>query len=213
MHARPNRGKIGIQLTKTKTKTTLSNKDHTSNSKFDQYETDDFLVDLRGQLNQVQEKFKEDPNAKYGNRHPEELKAVAIALRSSGMPYEKIAFVLKVGSGSVHAWVNSSSRLGGRYHELAETVKNHLADKQYLLSNTILGSVSDADIERASLKDKILSSSILIDKARLIDGESTENQAVYIKKSVEIRSSIQDDKERLKSIDAKIALLEAELAQ
>ena len=129
------------------------------------------------------------------------------------MPYEKIAFVLKVGSGSVHAWVNSSSRLGGRYHELAETVKNHLADKQYLLSNTILGSVSDADIERASLKDKVLSSSILIDKARLIDGESTENQAVYIKKSVEIRSNIQDDKERLKSIDAKIALLEAELAQ
>ena len=196
----------------TKTKTDLCNKDHTSNSKFDQYETDDFLVDLRGQLNQVQEKFN-DPHKKYGNRHPEELKAVAVALRSSGMPYEKIAFVLKVGSGSVRAWVNSSSRLGGRYHELAETVKSHLADKQYLLSNTILGSVSDADIERASLKDKVLSSSILIDKARLIEGQSTENQSVYIKKSVEIRSSIQDDKERLKSIDAKIALLEQELAQ
>ena len=178
-----------------------------------EYQQDTFLSDMRLHLKEVQEKFKDDPNAKYGNRHPKELKAIAVALRASGMPYTKIAFVLKVGTGTVHHWVNSPGQLGdGRYQELAEQVKDQLANRSYLLSNTILANITDEDMKKAPLGSKVMASAILIDKARLLDGESTENQSIYIKKSVEIKSSIAVDKKILEELDESIALLESDLS-
>jgi hypothetical protein len=67
-------------------------------------------------------------------------------------------------------------------------------------------------MKKAPLGSKVMASAILIDKARLLDGESTENQSIYIKKSVEIKSSIAEDKKKLQELDESIALLESDLS-
>lgn len=187
----------------------LAEQDQDIPIKQQEYQQDNFLVDMRKQYEQAQALYKDDPNKKFGNRHPEELKAVAVALRAAGMPYEKISFVLKVGVGTVHSWVNSPEMLGGRYSQLAEKVKSQLSNRQYLLSSSILSNISDEDMKKASLKDKVLSSSILIDKARLIDGEHTENHLVYVKRAAEIKSNLDKDNERLKEL----SVIEANLLE
>lgn len=170
------------------------------------FKNDSFLSSLKDNI--------ENQKSRARVVHPNEYKALASALRASGMSYRKIGFVLGVSNSTVHDWVNRSTITGvaaDRCKELADNVKSNLANKQYLLSNSILSAISDEDIARASLKDKVISSSIMIDKARLIDGESTENQSLYIRKSVEINSKITIEKEAIKKLDEEIALLESEI--
>lgn len=56
-----------------------------------------------------------------------------------------------------------------------DAIKKNESAKHTFLSNTILDSITKADIDKASLLQKVTSSSILIDKRRLLDGESTQN--------------------------------------
>lgn len=57
----------------------------------------------------------------------------------------------------------------------ADEIKSHETGKMTFLSNSILDSVNQGDLNKASLLQKVTSASILIDKRRLLDGESTEN--------------------------------------
>lgn len=56
-----------------------------------------------------------------------------------------------------------------------EQIKKDESGKITYLANSILDSVNQTDLNKASLLQKITSASILIDKRRLLDGESTEN--------------------------------------
>ena len=56
-----------------------------------------------------------------------------------------------------------------------DAIKKNESAKHTFLSNTILDSINQNDINKASLLQKVTSSSILIDKRRLLDGESTQN--------------------------------------
>lgn len=60
-------------------------------------------------------------------------------------------------------------------NEWVQAIKGTESAKHTFLSNTILDSITTTDIEKASLLQKVTSSSILIDKRRLLDGESTQN--------------------------------------
>lgn len=62
--------------------------------------------------------------------------------------------------------------------EWADQVKRDESGKFTFLSNTILDSINSNDLEKSSLLQKVTSASILIDKRRLIDGQSTENISV-----------------------------------
>lgn len=60
-------------------------------------------------------------------------------------------------------------------NEWVSALKGHESAKHTFLSNLILDSINSRDLEKASLLQKVTSSSILIDKRRLLDGESTAN--------------------------------------
>jgi len=55
---------------------------------------------------------------------------------------------------------------------LVEHIKKRLAAKHYLLSDHILNKITDYNILKASLQQKVLSSAILTDKARLLEGKT-----------------------------------------
>lgn len=177
------------------------------------FQSDPLLNDLKIQFKEIAQHVKDESKAAHGNRYSEELHACAVGLRATGMSYAKIGFVLGCAPNTARHWINQTKVLGGRYGQLVADIKEGIAGKSYLLSNTILSSITDEDIEKANLGTKVTASAILIDKARLAEGKSTENHAVYIKKQVEIRAVIDEDKKRAKELDERIAMYELELAE
>lgn len=65
-----------------------------------------------------------------------------------------------------------------------ENIEERLADKFEELTERILNSVCDADLEKASLQQKSISAATMLDKARLIRGRSTSNLAVFLASAV-----------------------------
>ncbi len=92
----------------------------------------------------------------------QEKRAMAKALLASGRPYREVAEVLDISVGSVHNIMKESREDIMRI--LKETRARH-AMKCLMLSSHILGRISDSDIVNASLKEKIIASAILADKA------------------------------------------------
>ena len=95
-------------------------------------------------------------------RIAEEKRAMAKALVAAGRPYREVAEALGISVGSVHNIMKESREDIMRI--LKETRARH-AMKCFMLSDHILGRISDSDIINASLKDKVIASAILADKA------------------------------------------------
>lgn len=62
--------------------------------------------------------------------------------------------------------------------EVVANIKQHESRKLAYLGNHILDSINEKDIEKSSLLQKVTASSILIDKRRLLDNQSTSNVSV-----------------------------------
>lgn len=138
-----------------------------------------------------------------GKGYNDAMKAYAIALRSMGNSYGQIAEHLKVGKATVYDWINTLDAPQPLI-EVSERIKKQLAAKQYMLSNGILSSISDEDIEKASLMQKVTSSSILIDKARLIEGEATESIHHHYTKKKESDDNIIDVTSSIDELEAQL---------
>ena len=67
------------------------------------------------------------------------------------------------------------------------------AGKLEATAERILDSISEIDIEKASLKDKAISSSIFFDKQRLARGQSTSNVSVLFQISAECERKCRED--------------------
>ena len=62
--------------------------------------------------------------------------------------------------------------------EQVQNIQDRLADKFEQMSERILDAVCDADLEKASLRDKAISSGVMLDKSRLLRGQATSHVAV-----------------------------------
>ena len=93
--------------------------------------------------------------------------------------------------------------------DLVERIKTGLPNKAYFLANTVMSSINDDDIKKASLLQKTTAAGIMIDKARLIDGQSTENQAVWVKKDITIKTKVDNLEAKRLAIEADIQRLES----
>jgi hypothetical protein len=63
-------------------------------------------------------------------------------------------------------------------------IQERLADKFEQLSERILDAVCDADLEKATLQQKAISAGVMLDKSRLIRGQSSMNFAVIMASAV-----------------------------
>ena len=131
------------------------------------------------------------------------IKAYAIALRAMGHSYRTIAKHIGSDKSTVHMWVNDIKE-NNPLNDVAGRIKKQLASKQYMLSNGILSSITDEDIQKASLMQKITSSSILIDKARLIEGEATESIHHHYSKKKESDDNIIDVTSSIDELEAQL---------
>lgn len=74
-----------------------------------------------------------------------------------------------------------------------------------MLSNKILDNVTETDIEKASLLQKTTSYSQLLDKRRLLDGESTENLSIH--------STVKSFEDQKENISEQLKSLQEELSK
>ena len=106
-------------------------------------------------------------------RISEEKKELATTLVKAGKPFREVAEVLQISIGSVH---NISSEPYEDIAPIVDEIKKRSAFKHYLLSDYILSSISELNLTYASLKDKVLASAILTDKARVLDDEQKKDR-------------------------------------
>ncbi|MCM0083956.1 helix-turn-helix domain-containing protein [Geomonas sp. Red32] len=88
--------------------------------------------------------------------------------------------------------------------EQKEDIQARLADKFEAITERILDGVTPVDIEKASLRDKAVAAGVMLDKSRVIRGQSTQNIAVMMAAAVL-------DAHRLPSDGATADVLEAEV--
>ena len=106
---------------------------------------------------------------------PDEFKTFIFALRLSGYKYGEIAALFGIAEEQVRLVLRDPSFSSPRLQELYEKTQATLRDRMMALATTILSSISDDDLENASLLQKTTSLSMLIDKSRLLEGKSTQN--------------------------------------
>lgn len=107
----------------------------------------------------------------------------AIAMRAKGKSYQEIADSFGVTKTTAHRVVTGLLQKLPTKTEIQvmrETMADHLTVEAY----KAVVSMSDEDRAKASLKDKALTAAVLIDKHRLITGQSTQNIAVMMAKAV-----------------------------
>jgi hypothetical protein len=63
-------------------------------------------------------------------------------------------------------------------------IQERLADKFEQISERILDAICEGDLQKASLQQKSVSAGIMLDKSRLIRGQSTMNHAVIMASAV-----------------------------
>ncbi len=74
-----------------------------------------------------------------------------------------------------HVAVINLFKRHGIERERIEEYKGNRADFLAGLQERIIGSITEADLEKASLRDKVISAGVLYDKERLERGQSTSN--------------------------------------
>jgi IS30 family transposase len=62
-----------------------------------------------------------------------------------------------------------------------EDIQTRLAAKYEQMAESILDSISEEDMLKASLQQKAISSATMLDKARLIQGSSTSNSSIMLR--------------------------------
>ena len=102
-----------------------------------------------------------------------EKRELARVLLASGRTYREVAEALDISVGSVH---NIMKESGERVGPLVASIKKRFAAKQFILADHILSRITDWDIGKASLKEKVLAAAILADKAAQMEQASEGQQ-------------------------------------
>lgn len=107
----------------------------------------------------------------------------ALQAKLAGQSYQQIADAQGVHKATVHRHLLPILMKMPNAQEMAE-VKQRAADLCAYQADRIIANISDEDVANASLQQKATSAAILIDKSRLISGESTANIAILVSSAV-----------------------------
>ena len=95
-------------------------------------------------------------------------RAIAGSMKMAGHTYREIAEALDYSVSTVHAIVRHE---GPIMDQLAEEIIKREGKRHRVLSEYILSRITDGDLAHASLKEKVIASAILTDKAILLDSK------------------------------------------
>ena len=121
----------------------------------------------------------------------------ALKAKLAGQSYRQIAKVHGVHESTVHQSIAPLLKALPSASEMAE-MKASLADHATVTAYKTIASITDEVIDKAGLQARATTAAILIDKSRLLTGESTQNIAILVSSavrdgSVEISGASVDD--------------------
>lgn len=121
----------------------------------------------------------------------------ALKARLAGQSYRQIAKAQGVDVSTAHRHLKPVLLQMPSVEEMA-MVKQRAADLCAYQADRIIANITNDDIEKANLQQKATAAAILVDKSRLISGESTQNLAILVSSavrdgSVEISGASVDD--------------------
>jgi len=134
------------------------------------------------------------PNTEPKYNRSNEIKILALTLYSTGYSMQQIADTCNVSKASVHSWIHNCENLldNDSLFEVSDQLKENLSKKLYINANkSFVSAMDDNKIEKSSTLQLVTAGSIMIDKARLLDGQSTENVAHLYKRSEKAKSKVE----------------------
>ena len=136
-----------------------------------------------------------------------EVRALAITLRTSGMTYRAIAKKLDLHLDQAYRLCNTiPDKITIDTLRLSERVKAHLCDKALHTANLCLTRATDDDkLDKASTYQLVMSSAVMIDKHRLLSGESTATVEVLVGHQQELDAEAIEVEARIQAIKAELA--------
>lgn len=145
-------------------------------------------------------------------KYPDELKVLALTLRTSGYTYEKMTEITGVSEPTLVDWVKNPSFDTIELKNIADGIKERLSSRLLINANqSFNAAMTDEKIAKASYLQLVVGGSTMIDKARLLNNESTENIAMISKKVMEYDSKRADLNDEILDSQAEIMALEKKL--
>lgn len=114
----------------------------------------------------------------------------AKALSAMGRSYRAIGRELGRSSHTIKRALTSSAQIVGE----VQAIKADLADVYKSKARDVLESITDADISKASLQQKSISSGVLLDKSLLLTGQATA--IVDVRVLLDVCQLIRDQREK-----------------
>lgn len=144
------------------------------------------------------------------SKYPDEIKCLALSLRSSGYKLGQISQIIGAQPNTIHDWLNNPKFDSVRLRELAENLKDQLADRFIIGASTSLSTaMTDEKLEKASYYQLVMGSAVMTDKARLLSGESTENYSVMSKKVIDVTTRRSKADQEMDGLEAEILRLKS----
>lgn len=143
------------------------------------------------------------------NTYPDQIKLQAFIFRKLNYSQTMISRMLNVPQATLHGWFQKSASEMGIDENVvsvhAEKLGKELSDELIINAKTCMFNAMREDkIEKSSTKDLAVTASIFIDKARLIKGESTNNNFTYIKNQDRNHDELDNLENELRIIDIEL---------
>ena len=131
--------------------------------------------------------------------------ALALSLYASGYSEQQTCDLVGVSKTTIHRWVTQNIDDGGfldeyGLHQAANHIKSRMANRQMIMASNILESVSEEDMRKASLLQKTTAHCQLVDKSRLLSGDSTENISVIYGKRDKLEDKVSQKEQELRDL-------------
>lgn len=145
-------------------------------------------------------------------RWPDEIKVLAIVLRTSGYTISHISAILGVSETCIVDWSKRPTFDSVSLQEVSQGIKDSLAPKLIMNANLCFEmAMNDDKLKKASTLQLVTAASIMVDKARLLSNESTENIAVYHKRITDTVRKRDDLGKSVLEQEVEMAAIEAEM--
>ena len=154
---------------------------------------------------------KDIPRNKY-NTYNQEIKNNAMAFYSLGYSTTQISNALNIPYNTLASWFNGDpdNFQDNVVSEYAERIKQSLQSSLILKANKCFtASVLDSKLEASSTLQLATAGSIMVDKARLLGGESTENHSHFhwSRNKKDVSKQVDKDEQLLNQLESDIQAL------
>jgi hypothetical protein len=163
---------------------------------------------------EVKKKGSYRSTAKHGKRHGEATKLAVIAQLGTGKTIREVA---KINGMSTATVLRFKQELGSvdTINDEVNTIKKGLSRKVWRIGDMLADSIIDHPevIDNAALSQRMVGLGIAVEKGRLMDGESTQNNGLLGLPDAELALRVQTILERANRLGVRVTEIVGEMPQ